>query len=755
MPGSDPGGEWVIISVHGCRAPAVAAAALPLPSQTPVQRLEIMLSSLLEMHRQGRLDDVVQGCRTLLETEPENVDAMHLLAVVRHRAGEHGEAMQLAQRAHQLQPENSQVLVLLATLQAESGDQAQARSSYQKALDNDPNTAAAHSGLGYIALQQDKLEQAEEYFRTALRTEDTVQAQIGLGTVLLRRGDADQALKLFSAAAEQAPQDARLQGLLGEAFFRKDMPAFAEQAFSNSLSLDDGLHSIRQQLGVLLLQQREPARAAKEFARLAQVEGFEVVASLGQADAARMARQNEAAVEHYRDALKRRPRLVQAAASLATCLDLLGRTREALEVCDDWLSERPEDRRFRAIRAHLLARADRLDDAIGEWQALYDEQPKDLEAAARLAMLHEQLGNYDKAAAIAAQAQQGELGHGELTLLAARCALRDGKPDQARAELQEMGGQQLDAAMASRAWQLLGLIDDQRGDRAAAVAHFQSAQQGMERVWKPWQGPDEVLRARLQDQGAVVDQPELPQPPVFLLGTPGSGVERIAALLADQPGVTLLQDRLTSTPREDDFSRPRFELYREGIDTEAAQAARQRYLDALPPLAPGSQVLVDWMPLWDANWLPLLRAAFPDARLVVVSRDPRDALLNWLAFGWGRDFPCNDVMAATLWLHSALQHLDLTTAQDRPQHLVVNPDELLDDPAGAGAALAAFMGLGPLQPGPRLAGIEHGGGLPVRFGSGHWRAYAEVLAEPFARLLLQDGEAGGTPDEETPDETTQ
>ena len=281
------------------------------------------------------------------------------------------------------------------------------------------------------------------------------------------------------------------------------------------------------------------------------------------------------------------------------------------------------------------------------------------------------------------------------------------------------------------------------------------AQQGMERVWQPWQAPDEVLRARLQDQGVAVQLPELPQPPVFLLGAPGSGVERIAALLADQPGVTLLQDRLTPTPREDDFSRPRFELYREGINEEAAQAARQRYLDALPPLAPGSQVMVDWMPLWDANWLPLLRAAFPDARLLVVSRDPRDTLLNWLAFGWGRDFPCNDVMMATMWLHSALAHLDLATAQEQPQHLTVAPDELLDDPAGAGTELAGFLGLGPLQAGPRLAGIEHGGGLPVRFGPGHWRAYADVLAEPFARLLLQDAPAGATLEKETPDETAQ
>ena len=37
--------------------------------------------------------------------------------------------------------------------------------------------------------------------------------------------------------------------------------------------------------------------------------------------------------------------------------------------------------------------------------------------------------------------------------------------------------------------------------------------------------------------------------PVLLLGTPGSGVERIAALLADQPGLTVLRDRIGTLQR--------------------------------------------------------------------------------------------------------------------------------------------------------------------------------------------------------------
>jgi hypothetical protein len=65
---------------------------------------------------------------------------------------------------------------------------------------------------------------------------------------------------------------------------------------------------------------------------------------------------------------------------------------------------------------------------------------------------------------------------------------------------------------------------------------------------------------------------------------------------------------------------------------------------------PEDRTIVDWLPHWDARFLPFVRQVLPGARLVIVGRDPRDALLNWLAFGWTPEYSCPGIEAAADWL---------------------------------------------------------------------------------------------------------
>jgi hypothetical protein len=223
---------------------------------------------------------------------------------------------------------------------------------------------------------------------------------------------------------------------------------------------------------------------------------------------------------------------------------------------------------------------------------------------------------------------------------------------------------------------------------------------------------------------------------VLLLGTPGSGVERIAALLADQPGLAVLRDRIGALQRADDFNQPRFPFYSGELSDADRAALRERWLGPLRfANVPLDRTVVDWLPRWDAHLLALVRRAFPGTKLVIVERDPRDAFVNWLAFGWARGFPLPDLALFSAWMHRARDHIHYADALDEPQRLVVDADALLDDPAVNGGALARFLGLDALEPGPHFRAMSHGlGKLPVRFARGHFERYRDALAEPFATL---------------------
>ena len=62
--------------------------------------------------------------------------------------------------------------------------------------------------------------------------------------------------------------------------------------------------------------------------------------------------------------------------------------------------------------------------------------------------------------------------------------------------------------------------------------------------------------------------------PVFLLGLPGSEVERIAALLMEQDGVQVLRDHSMMPLRQDDFAAPRFAAYAAGLPAGMPPRAR-------------------------------------------------------------------------------------------------------------------------------------------------------------------------------------
>jgi tetratricopeptide (TPR) repeat protein len=221
-----------------------------------------MLKETIDLHRQGLFDEAEQGYRAQLAAHPDDVDAMHLLGMLRHQRGDEAEGSRLLARALELAPDDANLALSLASLAFRDGDPEAAASGFARALQLDPNLAGAHAGAGQIALLRGEHALAEEHFRIALRANEEPHALAGLGALLLERGDVDGALRHTGRAADLAPQDAMIQLQLGQAFARRDTPAFAEQAFQNALRLRPNLHQARHALGSLLIKARRIPESA-------------------------------------------------------------------------------------------------------------------------------------------------------------------------------------------------------------------------------------------------------------------------------------------------------------------------------------------------------------------------------------------------------------------------------------------------------------------------------------------------------------
>jgi hypothetical protein len=201
-------------------------------------------------------------------------------------------------------------------------------------------------------------------------------------------------------------------------------------------------------------------------------------------------------------------------------------------------------------------------------------------------------------------------------------------------------------------------------------------------------------------------------------------VERLGVVLsgsvpsfrADRFGATPPQDPLQSyyTPRRLDAGE---------LDAAAVAAS---WRDALPARGLHGEV-IDWLLWWDNALLAVLREQLPQATLLIALRDPRDMLLDWLAFGAPAPFRIVSPKAAAAWLAIELNQIALLHEQDLFPHSLIRIDDIADDPQALAQALGDALQTPLPAPPPAALGAAH-------FAPGHWRAYAGALADAFAML---------------------
>ena len=145
--------------------------------------------------------------------------------------------------------------------------------------------------------------------------------------------------------------------------------------------------------------------------------------------------------------------------------------------------------------------------------------------------------------------------------------------------------------------------------------------------------------------------------PVFLVGFPRSGTTLLDQILASHPAVATLEERDTLSDATSELmnSNDAFESWAE-LSDDTLGRLRERYWQRVKggllgePPAP---VVIDKQPL-NAVLLPLIYRLFPEAKIILAVRDPRDVVLSCFQ----QRFSMNEAMYQLLQLDSAASYYD-------------------------------------------------------------------------------------------------
>lgn len=229
----------------------------------------------MALFRAGRLGEAEGAWRSLLEREPANSNAMHMLGFILATTGRRDEGIALLDRSLEAQPRNAGFLDNRAQVLMQAGRDEEARRDLELATALEPRSTAAwlhlsqalrrvgrvdaaraaigksldldaeHAGSRYhegvLHLEAGDVIAAESSFRRVLaRDPRNVPALNNLGVVLRQKGRAEEALASFQRAAAIDPGNADALNNLGLALHQQGQGRDAIRLFKRALELRPG-----------------------------------------------------------------------------------------------------------------------------------------------------------------------------------------------------------------------------------------------------------------------------------------------------------------------------------------------------------------------------------------------------------------------------------------------------------------------------------------------------------------------------------
>lgn len=219
------------------------------------------------------------------------------------------------------------------------------------------------------------------------------------------------------------------------------------------------------------------------------------------------------------------------------------------------------------------------------------------------------------------------------------------------------------------AWGLVGEARDRLGDAKGAFAAFTAANQIVLKDNAPLltathllYHPEGVRRmtalAQRADAGAW--PPLAPQEalaPMFLIGFPRSGTTLLDQILSSHSRIVCIEERehLANALAAVLGGADRLEAFEALSDDEIALARKEYWRRVHAESGDISEKLViDKLPL-NIVVLPLIKRVFPDAKIILALRDPRDVILSC----YQQRFGMNAAMAQFLQIDTAAAYYDL------------------------------------------------------------------------------------------------
>jgi len=283
----------------------------------------------------GRYEEAIQEYKRALIIDGGNYAIRFNLAMAYYKAAWYSEAAAELERFVAAVPDSPQTAgarLVLADCQVRLGEYKKVIQSLSPLAEADPNDRALAYLLGSALIGDGQLDKGQAVIDRLFRNEDSAEAHLLMGSILLLADQAQSALKEVQRAIELNPKLPSVQAWYGRVLMRLGDTERAKAAFRTELASNANDFEANLYLGVLLRQDK----------------------------------QLDEALSHLQRAIQLRPREQYARYHLAAVYAAAGKPGDALPLLEGVLKEHTDFVEARVLLASVYYRLNRKEDGDRE-----------------------------------------------------------------------------------------------------------------------------------------------------------------------------------------------------------------------------------------------------------------------------------------------------------------------------------------------------------------------------------------------------
>jgi tetratricopeptide (TPR) repeat protein len=356
------------------------------------------LDLAVKHHQAGRLRDAEGIYRRILEGDPNNAHALHLLGVLASQVGQNDSAVEYIRRAIAQNPTAAQYQCNLGAALVTAGRIEEAIETYQRALLLQPELPDAYANLGIAQMRLGQFASAVESLETAVKSKpDDFKILDSLGSALSQDGRQEDAVGILRRALAIRSDFAPTHHTMGNALVRLNRFDDAIVEYRAALALRPDFAAVQSSLAGLLIDKGLTDEAIDLARRALTLLPNSVAAwyNLGRA----LNKQNRP--KESEDALRRALGIdagfYLAYNELGNALLAMKRYDEAIEAFNQLLKIEPSGE-GRYNLGGALWESGRCEEAIAEYKTAESMGFIDPRLHNNVGAIHHQFGRYEKAA---------------------------------------------------------------------------------------------------------------------------------------------------------------------------------------------------------------------------------------------------------------------------------------------------------------------------------------------------------------------